>query len=293
MRRPFNRRRTAAAAAVAASALALTAPAPSASARDAAPIPPEVNLNDCPTLAELPEGSDPNFWLCSVVVITGGRLQMGKIDQAITKPISLTYANGFDPSTLEQKFVFRSLKGEPIRVTGGVFGIPGTDVLPLLQLHAQPQFAADPEVAPADDPNIAYRMKLKIKTINPLLGDTCHVGSAADPITLNLTFLTTNPPPPNQPISGKPIEAHPDNPLVFASTVVDNAFGVPKASGCGPWNLFNPIADLRAGLPAKAGTNTAIFETMAMFRGYTEASALNLAKVRTLQQKIRAKAAAE
>ncbi|GLW61924.1 hypothetical protein Arub01_01680 [Actinomadura rubrobrunea] len=290
MRRPFNRRWAAAAAAAALTASALVATAPPASARDAAPIPPEVNLNDCPTLSELPKGADPNFWLCTVVVITGGRLQFGTIDQKIDKPIALTYANGFDPVTLEQSFVFRPLKGEPLKVAGGVLGIPGTDVLPFLELYAQAQLARDPEVSPVDDPNVAYRMHMKIKNINPLLGDTCYVGSDSDPITLNLTFGTTNPPPPNKPITGRGIEPHPDDPTVFTSTVVDNAFSVPKSTGCGPWGLLNGIADFRAGLPAKAGTNTAVFETMAKFRGYSEPTAINsLTKLRAAQAKIEAK----
>ncbi|GLZ10208.1 hypothetical protein Acsp04_04430 [Actinomadura sp. NBRC 104425] len=289
MTRPFHRwRAAAAAAAITASALVATAPAASA---EATPIPPEVNLDDCPSLSELPEGADPNFWLCTVVVITGGRLQFGNIDQKIDKPLSLTYANGFDPVTLEQKFVFRPLKGEPLKVSGGVLGIPGSDVLPFLELHAKTELAGDPQVSPEDDPNTIYRMRLKIKNINPLLGDSCYIGSDKDPITLNLTFGTTNPPAPNKPITGRGIEPHPDDPTVFTSTVVDNAFSVPKSTGCGPWGLLNGIADFRAGLPAKAGTATAVFETMAKFRGYSETSAYtSMAKVRAAQSKIEAKA---
>ncbi|MEO5876822.1 MAG: hypothetical protein ABIQ26_17645 [Streptosporangiaceae bacterium] len=269
MKAPLSRRGSAAALALAAGAFAVAGPAPAALA-DVTPISPALTFDDCPTAAQLPAGADPIFWQCNVVVIVGGRLQLGRIDQKITSPIRMTFANGFDPVTLEEQFVFTPLKGDPVRVDGGIFGIPGTDFLPLLQVSAQPQFAVDPVSAPPDAPNVAYRMKLKIKTINQLLGDTCYIGSAESPVTLNLTFLTTDPPAPNKPISGSPIEAHPDDPNVFASRLVDNAFSVPKSTGCGPWGLFNPVADLRAGLPAKAGTNTAIFDTQTKWRGYAD-----------------------
>ncbi|GAA3234536.1 hypothetical protein [Actinocorallia longicatena] len=269
MKAPLVRRGSAAALALAAGALAVAAP-PQAALAAAPPISPALTFDDCPTAAQLPPDAVPDFWLCSVVVITGGRLQLGRIDQKITSPIRMTFANGFDPVTLEEKFIFTPLKGDPVRVDGGIFGIPGTDILPVLQVSAQPQFAADPVSSPPDAPSVAYRMKLKIKTINTLLGDGCFIGSAASPVTLNLTFLTTDPPPPNTPISGTPIEAHPDDPSVFTSRLVDNAFSVPKSEGCGPWGLFNPIADLRAGLPAKAGTNTAVFETQTRWRGYAD-----------------------
>ncbi|MGI5164854.1 hypothetical protein ACQEU3_10915 [Spirillospora sp. CA-253888] len=294
MKAPIGGRRTArslgtvltagaAALALAAAPAANAAPA-AATARAAAP-PPELNFDDCPAL---PDGAIPEFWLCSVVVITGGTLQLGKINQKITAPMKMTYANGFDPVTLESKSIFGPLKGAPVKVDGGVLGIPGSDFLPLLQIHAQPQFAATPEPAPQDAPGIVYRLKLKIKTINPLLGDTCYIGSNANPITLNLIWGTTNPPPPNKPISGVFPEPVPDHPEVLSSRLVDNAFAVPKSSGCGPFGLLNPIADFRAGLPAKAGTNTAIFDNYVANRAYT-GQTLSKSQVAQFQAKVKAK----
>lgn len=273
MRSAISRPRAAAAAGAAISALALMVsaqPAAAAPARPRAPIPPELNFSDCPKKSDLPAGADPALWLCSPTVIGGGRLKMGRIDQAINQPLKLTWANGFDAVTLEEKFVFGPLRAQPIRVAGGVLGIPGTDVLPILQIRALPQLAAPPEISPKDAPGVAIRLKLKVKVLNPLLGNACYIGSAKTPITLNLIFGTTNPPPPNKPITGKGIEPHPDDPSVFTSTVVDNAFAVPRASGCGPHGLLNPVANLRAGLPAKAGTNTAIFDQLTTFKTYAE-----------------------
>ncbi|WP_396447763.1 hypothetical protein [Actinomadura sp.] len=261
MRTPFMRRAAAAVAGAGLTALALTG----LSGPAAADVPPGLDFADCPAVSELPPDADLTFWQCNVTVIAGGRLQIGSIDQEITQPIKMTWATGFDPVTFEGYSVFGPMRAEPQRVKGGVLGIEGTDIIPLLQISAQPEMAADPELAP--EGQIALRLRLKIKTINPLLGDTCYIGSTADPIVLNLTFGTTSPPPPNQPISGTP--AHPVGDGVIASTLVDNAFAVPKSSGCG-WNgILNAVADFRAGLPSAAGKNTAVFESYAKFTPYT------------------------
>src|SRR5258708_36705629 len=75
----------------------------------------------------------------------------------------------------------------------------------------------------------------KIKAINPIFGNSCFVGSKASPITLDPTFGTTNPPPPNQPISGSVNSVQVlGNEIVIIGTVVDNAFPTPAPAGCGP-----------------------------------------------------------
>jgi hypothetical protein len=261
MRAPF-RRLTATALGAGLAALAVTGLSRPASAD----VPPGLDFTDCPTADQLPAGADPTFSLCSVTVIGGGELKIGSIDQTITEPIKMTWANGYDPVTLEPWAVFGPMRAEPQRVKGGVLGIEGSDFVPLLQISAQPQPAADPELAPGG--TVALRLKLKIKTINPLLGDTCFIGGDSDPIVLNLTYVTTNPPPPNQPITGT--GPHDIGNGVIASTPVDNAFAVPKSSGCG-WNgILNGIADFRAGLPSAAGSNTAIFDAYTKTRTYAQ-----------------------
>ncbi|WP_018653143.1 hypothetical protein [Actinomadura flavalba] len=224
--------------------------------------------SDCPKRSELPADADLGVWQCNVSVIQGGTLKIGSIEQKITKPIKLTWANGFDLETLEDQFIWGPMRAEAIQVDGGVLGIPGSDFLPLLQIHAKPELAADPAVFPDD--STALRLKLKLKVQNPLLGDKCSIGSDQQPLTINLTYLTTNPPPPNKPITGQGPAPTEEDPSVLLSTPVDNAFAAPKSSDCGPWGLLNPIADFRAGLPAKAGTNTAVFPTYLRWTYYTD-----------------------
>lgn len=109
-------------------------------------------------------------------------------------------------------------------------------------------------------------MPVRVRLENPLLGNNCYIGSASEPITLRLTTGTTNPPPPNQPITGfdNGITIKDGGGLVVAEHVsaVDNSFSVPTANGCGAAGLLSsvidPIINLKLGLPSAAGNNTAI-----------------------------------
>jgi len=81
------------------------------------------------------------------------------------------------------------------------------------------------------------------------LGSSCQVG----PFTMALITGTTNPPLPNLPITGVPYDA-----TTGQATGVNNSFSVPGASGCGPLGLANGQLNTGLGIPAAAGTNTAI-----------------------------------
>jgi hypothetical protein len=104
---------------------------------------------------------------------------------------------------------------------------------------------------------------LDVSLNNVLLGSGCTIGTASDPITLNLTSGTTSPPAPNQPITGSP-GTFTTNSKTSVGTdkgvrLVDNAFAVPGANGCGPLGALDPALDLAEGLPSAAGNNTGIF----------------------------------
>ena len=88
----------------------------------------------------------------------------------------------------------------------------------------------------------------------------------------------THPPAPNKPIRGS--EGHFyeefENRLEFdyfsLAELVDNAFSVPAAEGCGGQfsSLVDPIVDAKLGLPSKAGHNTAILDARALDVAYVE-----------------------
>ncbi len=112
----------------------------------------------------------------------------------------------------------------------------------------------------------ALSLPVRAHLKNPLLGESCYIGSSAHPIQLRLTDGTTSPPEPNKPISGKlgePIsefENGYESVTTVENTLVDNAFSVPVVEGCGGLAsaLLDPIIDAKLGLESPAGHNTAI-----------------------------------
>jgi hypothetical protein len=114
----------------------------------------------------------------------------------------------------------------------------------------------------------ALSLPVKVRLENPLLGEACYIGSDSDPIVLNLTTGTTSPPKPNEPIAGKfgHLKTETSEGLTYTKItedrLVENAFAVPAANGCGGIFAFlvDPIIDAKLGLPSAAGNNTAIQE---------------------------------
>jgi hypothetical protein len=110
----------------------------------------------------------------------------------------------------------------------------------------------------------ALSLPVKVKLSNPLLGESCYIGSNANPISLPLTTGTTAPPEPNKPITGKigKVEFKDEFALtvIKENTLVNNSFAAPVAEGCG--GIFSflivPLVDAKLGLPSAAGHNTAI-----------------------------------
>jgi hypothetical protein len=115
---------------------------------------------------------------------------------------------------------------------------------------------------------VALTLPVDVTLNNALLGTSCTIGDAANPITISLTTGKTDPPPPNQPISGTPGKGKIDkNGVVTISgtSLVDNAFAVPGAYGCGVLGLLDPVINAVEGLPSAAGNNTAIMNATSGF----------------------------
>ncbi|MBE1534021.1 hypothetical protein [Actinomadura algeriensis] len=258
MRSPFRLRRVAAAAAVALGTVLtgtlLTGPALAAPA--AAEEIPEFSHEDCPAL---PDGAVPGYWLCNAVVVSGGEFSFGSFEQQIETPMRLVYANGFDAETFEETAILASFESEWMTVQEGIFGDPFVTAV-----------YAKPEAVDLDLVNGNVQLDLKVRLKNPLLGRHCTIGTDDDPIELDLTIGTTNPPPPNEPISGSPPVDVSTDPWVVKTTLVDNAFAVPGADDCGIADSANWLVDLIAGLPSAAGGNTAIFEQYVAAKSYTD-----------------------
>lgn len=248
--------------AVAAAVAAVVLLAPAASAEE--PAAGYGQFAGCPS----PKSEKPTITTCFRTKITGGHFQMGSKDVPIENPLELS--GGFNSKG--QEFSFTSKGGMPPvnqKVPGGVVGLTGlTWLLELFGIEALTLYAAT-ELAGSPGHPLAQPLTLPIKVhlTNPagLLGSSCYVGSNTEPIKLNLIYGTTNPPPPNEPITGVPPKLGlGESKGVTKGTgaeLVDNSFAAPGANGC-KLVLFgfipisiNGLVNSQSGLPAAAGTN--------------------------------------
>ncbi|TDC44868.1 hypothetical protein E1281_32295 [Actinomadura sp. KC345] len=228
------------------------------------PIPASFDFSDCPPL---PAGASPFYSRCQVAVVTSGTFQVGNFDQEIEEPIRLTYASTLNAETFESEIIFGGLDAPKMLVQPGLFGDPL-----LSAVYAKVEYAGSFEI-PAAGSHLAINMAVKVRLINPFLGSNCTVGTNSNPIMLNLTTGTTDPPAPNTPITGEdPRIARSDPPpSVLQAQSVDNSFSVPGAKGCvfgggvADW-LVNQIG----GFPAAAGTNTTVQNEYIVSKQYSQ-----------------------
>jgi hypothetical protein len=239
---------------VAAIVVAVVAPA----AQAATPAPGYEQFANCPSTAE-----NPAVTVCLKATVKGGHFQMGSKDVPITNPMTL--AGGVEASgNVVKGPTGPILTQAKQKVPGGVVGLTGlTWLLEILGSEALTLYAVT-ETAGTVNISETLNLPVKVHLVNSVLGNNCYVGSSSNPIKLALTTATTNPPPPNVPISGTAPEFSltPLGVLVGKNgTLVDNSFSAPGASGC-VLTLFgfipisiNGLVNTQSGLPAPAGTN--------------------------------------
>jgi hypothetical protein len=243
----------------------------------------------CPT-------SVPGIELCQYVEVTGGEFTIGALQVPIDKTI--VFQGGALPAgRLNLYFLLPAVNGESISPTelnipGGLHSIidcqdikhrdfktsrrgacrgfshdrgHGDRVTATLEGVASPSNPAILDLVAVLFPKgtgLTFPGRIHLK--NPLLGEECYIGSEAHPIQLHLTDGTTSPPPPNHPIAGKlgeqtVQEEEGYETLTFTNSIlVDNAFSVPPAEGCGGHqaSIIDPLIDETLGLESTAGHNT-------------------------------------
>jgi hypothetical protein len=213
--------------------------------------------------------------ICDVANTTGGEFVIGKKTVPISKPVLIqggVAANGKNP-VLEAEPLIAAVGAEtfakvPQEVPGGLAGIGGIGG----EVTATAELAGPVSSVILDAWNLANKLNqpavtlpLKVRLSNEILGENCYIGSDAEPIVLHLTTGKTNPPAGTEPISGghgaPEYPAKGDIERVPGVKLVDNTFAVPGASGCGnelDSSVVDEAIDLDIGLPAAAGSNTAI-----------------------------------
>jgi hypothetical protein len=247
---------------------------------------------DCPTEV-------PGLALCQYAETTGGEFAIGSTKVPINKPIILqggaipTGGPNFNEYFLLPAKDGNSLSKTELNVPGGLLDlvnceeIKGSGFFEVIERAACKAIfenkttgvtATTELVATATNPAIlnltalieekgtALTLPVRVHLKNPLLGESCYLGSEAHPVQLHLTDGTTAPPLPNKPIKGKlgtpesEVEKGFESTKINENSLVDNSFSVPVAEGCGGFFSFliDPIVDSKLGLESKSGHNTAI-----------------------------------
>jgi hypothetical protein len=230
---------------------------------------------------------NPAVSSCVYAVTDSGSFQLGNSSVPITASTPVVLQGGFiDDGTGPTPWVNANgadtLVKTRLKVPGGLLGLVDTGGLTGLLISAlNAAVAAENDVYATAElvgpvqftlANIlqgsgtGISLPVRVHLENPFLGSNCYIGSAGNPVTLNLTTGTTAPPAPNTPISGYPGDQILNNDFTVATNVgiklVDNSFAAPAATNCGitflDRLLVTPAVNLKQGLPAAAGRNAAI-----------------------------------
>jgi hypothetical protein len=200
--------------------------------------------------------------VCVVATTTGGEFVLDHKTVTIDKTITLQgglATNDTKPTPLIAPTDGETLSNTPLTVPGGLAGIEGLggEVTATAEL-AGPITVSEFGFLSGREP--AVTLPLKIKLGNPILGESCYIGSESEPLILHLTTGTTSPPFPAQPIAGSAgtFEGKDKNRIrTFQNTsLVDNDFSVPGATGCGA--LVSLLVDADVGIPASPGESKAV-----------------------------------
>jgi hypothetical protein len=236
------------------------------------------NFADCPL-------SNPLVKQCLFSQVSSGEVKIGSTAVPIKNTITLQggkyteeevdhFVGAADGNTLSKT---------PQTVPGGLLGVVAPEALPTFVKEILNEFinkgitgvTATTELVGSvglsesnlvNGVGVAITLPVRIHLNNAFLGAGCYLGSSSHPVTLELTTGVTEPPAPNEPISGTLGEIEfKDNfnlLVITGNKLVDNTFSVPKASGCGGLLslLVDPAVDLKLGLPSESGHNTAILE---------------------------------
>lgn len=251
------------------------------SASAVAPTGDYVNFKNCPY-------TNTAVASCLYSKITSGSFKLGNASVPITAATPIVFQGGFttDPNTLVSTFYpavgADTLVKQPIKVPGGLIGLVDTGGFGgfLISLFNAAVASVNDVYATAElagpakfdffgfliGSGTALELPLRIHLENPFLGSNCYIGSSTTPVRLKLTSGTTAPPAPNTPISGSLGTLTFNGPgtvtTATGASLVDNSFSVPAATDCGylllDKLLITAAVNLKEGLPAAAGKNTAI-----------------------------------
>ncbi len=232
--------------------------------------------------------------LCLSTRVEGGEFTVGAKTVPIERVVTLqggvhVIENGEKEIVKDEFIVARdgaTLSKTPQAVPGGLAGAVDAQLLPAGARQAFDRYVASGNTnvtatielaGPAgslgidvqnlvEAEGVALVLPAKVRLSNGFLGEDCYIGSDAHPISMGLTTGATRPPRPNAPIKGKVGKAKLRDEynltVITGSSLVDNSFAVPAATGCGetPSRSADRAVNAKLGLPAVAGHNTVILD---------------------------------
>jgi hypothetical protein len=249
----------------------------------------------CPT-------TEPGVTLCNFGQTTSGEFVLGSTKVPINKTITIqggAIPTG-NPENSKEYFLVPAKNGESLSKTE--LNVPGglTDLInceeitgegwfekevraacksvfegTLLGVTATTELAATEKnppilniVALSREEGTALTLPVKVHLKNPLLGNSCYIGSEAHPLQLHLTTGATSPPAGFKSIHGARGEAETLEEKeqvmlrLFDNSLVDNTFASPGAEGCGELfgytGFLDSIVDAKLKIPNTAGNNVAV-----------------------------------
>ena len=250
---------------------------------------------DCPI-------ATPGVVNCSYAQTTGGEFALGTTKVPINKTITLQGGEipTGNPENPVEYFLApakdgNSLSKTELNVPGGLLGLVNCEEITgggflekgeralckaifenkTTGVTATTEIAANAtnppilnEFALAREEGTALTLPVKVHLKNPLLGESCYIGSEAHPLQLHLTTGATAPPKGFKSIHGSRGEAETLEEKeqimlrLFENSLVDNTFAAPAAEGCGEFlfikGFLDGIVNGKLKLPNTAGNNTAI-----------------------------------
>lgn len=229
--------------------------------------------------------NNPEVTFCFYGLTSTGEFQIKSTKVPIKNPITLQAGSILNEESGAETFVEatnnETLSKSPQQVPGGLLGVVAPESLPkflqeiinklvsegLDEVTATAELVATPTINRVNllfQEGVALSLPVRIHLSNTFLGNSCYIGSKSSPVTFNLTTGTTSPEKPNKPITGVvgELEFKDEFQLVVikGNKLVDNAYSVPTANGCGGLLslLINPAVNLKLGLPSADGNNAAI-----------------------------------
>jgi hypothetical protein len=222
------------------------------------------------------------FAACTAGDATSGSVTIGNITTTITEPVSVQFgffippkdANGYPaPAVPPLAGTSAILTTKPDLIPDSLttaLGCPSTDptVEHICRVAQSRGGVYNKVYALAQEAGqisgfdlLSWTQPVKFRLVNPLLGNSCYIGSDEMPVVLNPALSVSSTgglseePDPNPTV-------HPDSDVLVVSGAIasDTTFSAPGVIGCGPGGSADvPIdeaIDTSAGLPAASGTNS-------------------------------------